>query len=326
MIKLISLLKEVLLEGGNVFKDTEYDTTDINQADIEQTVNKFVEALSNLFPGKKQSFQDLKNKENWLGSTGRKQVANKQDQIVSGDIDLAYSKDAILTNGKVDYKGWGMSKEDYENMHTAVASRAKTATEEQIKVTALLRLIVPQIEAETSKTGLHVTGKATSSGVLHFSFPQYSKDGKKLDTRAQIDLDIGDLNWLTFRNNADISKEEEEKGIKRLHRGQLMLAMFATAGYTFKAGVGLVDTATKKQRLGNTPEEAIEEFNRNYKPTQPLTRAILSNYNDLVKYVEENMKGEDYNETMGRYYKELQRASAYIPDHVTEWLNNQEKI
>jgi hypothetical protein len=123
------------------------------------------------------------------------------------------------------------------------------------------------------------------------------------------------LDWLTFRNNANISYEEEKEGIKRLHRGQLMLAMFSTAGYTFKSGIGLVDKVTK-QPLGKTPAEAVEAFNTHYKPNQPLTRDILSNYEDLLKYVNTNMKGNDLTTTMNTYLRKLEIPNEYIPAHM----------
>ena len=57
MIKLIDLLRETLIiEGGNVFKNTEYDAQDILLANIEPTIKKFVEDLGKLFPNKKASF------------------------------------------------------------------------------------------------------------------------------------------------------------------------------------------------------------------------------------------------------------------------------
>jgi hypothetical protein len=339
MIKLLSLFKDVILEGGNVFtsknsdKDTDkdYTTADIEQVNIAKTVEEFAKSMSEIFPDKAQSFNELTDDKNWLGSTGRKQVArnekgevdSEKGKITSGDIDLAYSSNNFFSGDNVDWKGWGFSKEEYLGMYNAVKGRAITATEEQMRVTALLRLMIQKIEKRTD-IDLKVAGKSTSSGALHFSFPQYNEKGEKLSTRAQIDLDVGDLEWLTFRNNANITPEQEKEGIKRLHRGQLMLALFATAGYTFKAGVGLVDTATKKERLGSTPAEAIETFNKKYKPKQPLTREILDNYDQLVTYVKNNLKTkEDYDTTMSKYLRELNRASAYIPKHVQDWIEQQ---
>ena len=69
MIKLIDLLRETLIiEGGNVFKNTEYDTQDIALANIEPTVKKFVDDFGKLFPNKRSSFAELVDKSNWLGS------------------------------------------------------------------------------------------------------------------------------------------------------------------------------------------------------------------------------------------------------------------
>ena len=48
MIKLISIVKQILMEGGNVFGTT----TSIEKANIEPTVNMFVGQLSKIFPAK----------------------------------------------------------------------------------------------------------------------------------------------------------------------------------------------------------------------------------------------------------------------------------
>jgi len=323
MIKLTSILKSILLEGGKVFQGTEYHTANVDQGNIEMTVQKFSEAKGDLLQNKTQSFAALSDSKNWLGPTGKKKVPNeKRGVIEAGDIDLAYLGHNFIKNGIVDLEGWGIGEEEYKQVYEAVKSKARTATEEQMKTTALLRILVSRIEE--ANTDLHVTGKSTGGGVLHFSFPQYNAKGDKLPQRAQIDLDTGDLDWLTFRNNADISYEEEKEGIKRLHRGQLMLAMFSTAGYTFKSGIGLVDKVTK-QPLGKTPAEAVEAFNTHYKPNQPLTLQILSNYEDLVKYVEANMKGEDYVTTMNTYLRQLEIPNEYIPAHMQKWKAEQEK-
>ena len=53
MISLVRLLNEILIkEGGNVFKNSEYDAQNILLNNIQPTVNKFVEDLGKLFPGK----------------------------------------------------------------------------------------------------------------------------------------------------------------------------------------------------------------------------------------------------------------------------------
>ena len=109
MISLVKLLNEILIkEGGNVFKNSEYDAQNILLNNIQPTVNKFVEDLSRLFPSKKLSFKELTNKSNWLGSTGRKSE--------SGDVDLAYSSDNFFVNGKPDTKGWGLDENEFNTI------------------------------------------------------------------------------------------------------------------------------------------------------------------------------------------------------------------
>ena len=119
MIKLLSLFKDVILEGGNVFtsknsdKDTDkdYTTANIVQGNIKKTVEEFAKSMSEIFPDKAQSFEELTDDKNWLGSTGRKQVPGKSGQIESGDIDLAYSSNNFFSGDNVDWKRWGFSKD-----------------------------------------------------------------------------------------------------------------------------------------------------------------------------------------------------------------------
>jgi len=94
MISLVGLLKEIYLnEGGNVFKNTEYDTQNIDKDNIAPTIKKFIEDLGKIFPNKKSTFNSLNDTSNWLGSTGRKPQ--------SGDVDLAYSSEYFFKNGKI---------------------------------------------------------------------------------------------------------------------------------------------------------------------------------------------------------------------------------
>ena len=93
MISLIKILKEIYInEGGNVFKNTEYDTEDVLLNNIAPTIKKFTEYLGKLFPCKRSTFVTLNDKSNWLGSTGNKPQ--------SGDVDLAYSEEAFFKDGK----------------------------------------------------------------------------------------------------------------------------------------------------------------------------------------------------------------------------------
>jgi len=304
MISLVRLLNEILIkEGGNVFKNSEYDAQNILLNNIQPTVNKFAEDLGKLFPSKRISFKELTDKNNWLGSTGRKPE--------SGDVDLAYTSDNFFINGKPDTKGWELDENEFNTLYEKLKKASRVATVEQIQIKALVQLIVKKINSNGGD--LFASDKASGAGSIHFSYPQYTPSGEKLDTRAQLDLDIGDMDWLKFRFNSELPKEDPQ--IKGLHRGQLMLAMFAATGYTFKSGKGFVRKDTG-EIIADKPQSAMEVFNDEYKPNNPLTLEIINNYNKLMDYVKNNLKPEDKDATLNMFREALKRAEAYVPDNI----------
>ena len=304
MISLVRLLNEILIkEGGNVFKNSEYDAQKILLNNIQPTVNKFAEDLGKLFPSKRISFKELTDKNNWLGSTGRKPE--------SGDVDLAYTSDNFFINGKPDTKGWELDENEFDTLYEKLKKASRVATVEQIQIKALVQLIVKKINSNGGD--LFASDKASGAGSIHFSYPQYTPSGEKLNTRAQLDLDIGDMDWLKFRFNSELPKEDPQ--IKGLHRGQLMLAMFAATGYTFKSGKGFVRKDTG-EIIADKPQSAMEVFNDEYKPKAPLTLEIINNYNKLMDYVKNNLKPEDKDATLNMFREALKRAEAYVPDNI----------
>ena len=304
MISLVKLLNEILIkEGGNIFKNSEYNAQNILLNNIQPTINKFVEDLGKLFPSKRISFKELTDKNNWLGSTGRKPE--------SGDVDLAYTSDNFFINGKPDTKGWELDENEFNTLYEKLKKASRVATVEQIQIKALVQLIVKKINSNGGD--LFSSDKASGAGSIHFSYPQYTPSGEKLDIRAQLDLDIGDIDWLKFRFNSELPKEDPQ--IKGLHRGQLMLAMFAATGYTFKSGKGFVRKDTG-EIIADKPQSAMEVFNDEYKPQAPLTLEIINNYNKLMDYVKNNLKPEDKDATLNMFREALKRAEAYVPDNI----------
>jgi hypothetical protein len=304
MIKLISLLRDVLIsEGGNVFKGTEYDTEDVLLANIGPTIEKFTEDLGDIFPNKKSTFALLNDKSNWLGSTGNKPQ--------SGDVDIAYSSDHFFKDGQADVEGWGIDQNEYNQLYEKNKKAARSASDEQIQLKSLIQLIVKKINLVGGD--LFTSDKASGGGSIHFSYPQYSSTGESLGSRAQLDIDIGDMDWLKFRFNSELPKEDPN--IKGLHRGQLMLAMFATLGYTFKSGRGFIRKETG-ETIADKPKEAIEVFNQEYGPQQPLTLEIINNYNKLMSYIKTNLKPEDQEKVLVMFKEALRRAGAYVPDNI----------
>jgi len=304
MISLVGLLKEIYLnEGGNVFKNTEYDTQNIDKDNIAPTIKKFVEDLGKIFPNKKSTFNSLNDTSNWLGSTGRKPQ--------SGDVDLAYSSEYFFKNGKIDIEGWGVDTNEYNNLYEKFKKSSRTATDEQVQIRALLDTVVNKI----NNTGgdLFASNKATNGGTIHFSYPQYALTGEKLDLRTQLDLDSGDMDWLKFRYNSELPEDNPQ--IKGLHRGQLMLAMFAVLGYTFKSGKGFIRKETG-EIIADKPQGALETFNQEYQPPQPLTLEIINNYDKLMDYIKNNLKIEDQSKILDLFKEALKRAGAYTPENI----------
>jgi len=302
MISLIKILKTIITEGGNVFTGTEYDTDDILLNNIKPTIDEFVSTLSSIFPKKKSTFTSLSDSSNWLGSTGKKPK--------SGDVDLAYSSEYFFKDGQIDTEGWGVDQNEYTQLYEKNKKAARSASDEQTQVKSLIQLIVKKING--SGKDIYANDKAANGGTIHFSYPQYS-DSEKLDINAQLDLDTGDLDWLKFRYNSELPDDNQE--IKGLHRGQLMLAMFAATGYTFKSGKGFVRKETG-DILGDKPQDAIDVFNNEYKPKQPLDLKITSNYNKLMDYVKTNLDPEDKENTLKMFAEALRRAKAYVPDNI----------
>ena len=304
MVSLVKLLNEILIgEGGNIFKNSEYETQNIPLNNIQPTLDKFIGDLNRLFPAKNSSFKELLNKDNWLGSTGRKSE--------SGDVDLAYSIDNFFINGEPDIKGWGIDEDEFNTLFEKFKKSSRTATIEQIQVKALVVLIVKKINSKGSD--LFASDKASGAGSIHFSYPQYSPNGEKLDIKSQFDLDIGDIDWLKFRFNSELPKDDPQ--IKGLHRGQLVLAMFATTGYTYKSGKGFIRKTTR-ETIADKPQGAMEVFNKEYNPNQPLTLEIINSYSKLMDYVKNNLKPEDKESTLKMFREALRRADAYVPDNI----------
>jgi hypothetical protein len=304
MISLIKLLKEIYLnEGGSVFKSTEFDTENISLNNIAPTIKKLVEDLSKIFPNKKSTFDSLNDKSNWLGSTGKKPQ--------SGDVDIAYSSEHFFKNGQTDVNGWGLSQDEYDSLYEKYKKTSRTATDDQIQLRALIQLITEKINSASGD--IHASSKASGAGSIHLSYPQYSSSDEKLNTRAQIDLDIGDMDWLKFRYNSELP--ENDPNIKGLHRGQLMLAMFAATGYTFKSGKGFIRKETG-ETIADKPQGALEIFNKEYQPKQSLTLDIINNYDKLMNYIKSNLKPEDKDKTLNMFKEALRRAGAYVPNNI----------
>lgn len=293
----------ILSEGGNVFDDT----SDIALENIDPTIEKFVAELSRIFPNKAKSFLAFEK----LGSVGKKPQ--------SGDLDLAYSsKEFIDENGKPRLKEWGVSDTDFKMEFDKIKSRAKTATDAQSSLRAMLNLVGTYISKKSKL--LEVTLKATVNAILHFKFPQFDINKKPQKLTVQIDINVGDLDWLRFSYYSNVY----QGNVKGLHRTQLMLALFNTKGKMFKHNTGVLDKETRQVEASN-PTEAIQLLNKLY--GVKFTPDILQDYFKLLDFIQKNLSKEDYTRTIDSYLKILDSTRADIPSNLQDyWIKNQSRL
>jgi hypothetical protein len=304
MIRLTALLKELLNEGGNVFGTT----APIAKEKIEPTLEKFVEELSNIFPEKASTFNSFEK----LGSAGKKDM--------SGDIDVAYPVTHLTKQDKPDLAGWGLDEAKFNDYFERIRKRARTASETQSKLKAMLTLIAEKINEKSST--LKADPKSAGSNSLFLEFPQYGVDGKKQPELIQVDINVGDPEWLKFSYYSNIYKGV----VKGLHRTQLMLALFTAKGKMFKHEQGVLDKETREVEA-STPKEALALLNKLY--NLELTQDQLNDYFELSAALEKGLSKEDYGKVMDIYLGILDKTGPYahVPENLEAyWIANQERL
>jgi hypothetical protein len=302
MIKLFDILKQLIVEGGNVFDIT----SSINKENIDSTVEKFVDELSRIFPAKAASFKSFEK----LGSAGKKDV--------SGDIDLSYDVKNIFPDGKPDFQGWGVDEGKYNEKVALFTKRSKTASVDKIQLRAMIELIGEKLDENSSE--IEVDTKSSGSGSIFCSAPQYGPDGKPLGINVQTDINIGNPEWLRFSYYSNTYAGN----VKGLHRTQLMLSLFANKGKSFSHATGVVDRETGEKEASN-PQEALVLLNKLY--GFDISQDTLNDYFKLEDYLKKNVSPEEYNAIMDRYLKILDSTRADIPDNLQQyWINNQSRL
>jgi hypothetical protein len=296
-------------EGGNVFKDS-IPTYPINKEDIDYTIHHFVKILSDIFPDKSKSFRQFEK----LGSVGKKDI--------SGDIDLAYSiKNLYDANQNPDLKSWGLTDTEFNLQFTKNKQRSRTASDKQLSIKTLIELIGKKIQDE-SKGQIDISTKSAGQGSLFCSISQINSVGEELPKKVQIDINIGDLNWLNFSYYSNVYSGN----VKGLHRTQLIVAIFNYLGLSFMHGVGVKDSNTSKI-IANNPEEAITLLNDKLHTKKPLTRKILEDYFELNAFLRENLPTSQYNKILDIYLTILDKTRADIPEDLQQyWKDNRERL
>jgi len=303
MISLIKLLKEALIEGGNVFGTT----SPIKKEYIEPTLIEFNEELSTIYPKVDFEFSTL-------GSVGKKDE--------SGDIDLALSVDQFLTkDGEPLLSNWNIDPAEFEALYNNIRKKARTASESQSKLRAMLELIAINIEQNSEFINTDV--KAAGGGSIFCTFPQFSENNVQVeDKTVQIDINVGNIDWLNFSYYSNTYKDN----VKGLHRTQLMLSMFNVLGMVFSHGTG-VKIKDTGEIVATNPQEAINVLNASYNIR--LTQDILNDYFELMDYLKKHLPEDKLNAILDVYIKILDRTApkADIPFDIQDyWIANQDRL
>lgn len=306
MIRLVTLIKILLTEGGNVFGTT----SSIKREYIEPTLREFVRELSNIFKNKAKTFNSFEK----LGSAGKKDL--------SGDIDLSYNVDNLVERGQPDLNGWGLDPTQFKTTYDSIRKRARTATEAQSTVRAMLILIAEKINRDS--TILQADPKSAGSNSIFLTSRQYNEKGEALPETVQIDINVGNPEWLRFSYYSNAYKG----AVKGLHRTQLVLALFTAKGKMFKHERGVLDKETREVEA-NTPQEAIDLLNNIYNFKTPINQAILNDYFKLSDFLKQNTTPQEFDNIMSIYLKILDTTGPYadIPEDLQPyWLENREKL
>ena len=332
---------ESLVEGGHLF-----GTDKIDQQFIKPTINAYVKELSRLFPKK----QDALNKFGVLGSAGKKDSA-------SGDIDLSYS-DKDFYGGD---PNWGFSDDEiipilekFKKAGVNYKKAIKSDNQKEIlhELEKLRRRTVNFLISKTinEKSDLISTKpeKADSESIMS-SFVQHDESGQtvKYEDRVQsvqVDVFIGDQNWLAFANFADDYRRNTDdpelgkmysdydslpvKGeVKGAHRTQLLLSLLSNKRLSFSHKHGITNMDTK-ERITSDPTQIVEILNRAYNFPTPITDKILNNYHRLHNFIKQYLSPEDYAAVIDSFLKyRLESQRLDIPsDLIDYWKANKDRL
>lgn len=295
--------------GGNVFAGK---ATSIKREYIDPTLTQYFEELKRLFPKK----ADIFNTQHFipLGSVGKKSV--------SGDIDLGVDMQYIIDLNDV-YKSvddWNLVAADFEDEFALLKKRARTATDNQLRSKALLKLIAMYINDFAND--ITCNEEKVGPGTMFSLFPQYTEKNIKLADGVQIDWMAGDIEWLKFSYYS--SAYPEDSNVKGLHRTQLMLSAFQVANLSFGHTDGVKDKETR-EIVATTPAEALAVLSERLGFT--VTQEDAENYYTLYTLLAENMDPDQKHRLLCTYFKILDSTRVDIPDNLTyHWLNYKDEL
>lgn len=283
--------------GGNVFDST----APIKKEHIKPTLLEFFKQFKQIFPKAEPFFREMKT----LGSVGKKDY--------SGDIDLALAGSSFDN-----VEDWGLDREHIMKLFEGFKKRARTSTDDQLMKRAVIVSIAQKIlEADTE---ILADVKGSSAGALFLLFPQYDETNQTVGQNVQIDINVGDVDWLEFAYHS----ATYSGNVKGLHRTQLLVALFSRGGYTFSHNYGVKNKETQEIEA-NTPQQAIELLNKIYNLN--LDRDTIGDYFKLIEALEAGLSPEDLHAVYDSYLKILDSTRADIPEELQSyWIENQERL
>jgi hypothetical protein len=283
--------------GGNVFDST----APIKKEHIKPTLLEFFRQFKQIFPKAEPFFREMKT----LGSVGKKDY--------SGDIDLALAGSSFD-----DVDDWGLDREHIMKLFEGFKKRARTSTDDLLMKRAVIVSIAQKIlEADTE---ILADIKGSGAGALFLLFPQYDENKEAVGQNVQIDINVGDVDWLEFAYHSTTYTGN----VKGLHRTQLLVSLFSHKGYTFSHNYGVKDKETQ-EIVANTPDQAIFLLNKEYGLN--LDRDTIGDYFKLIEALEAGLSTEDLHAVYDTYLKILDSTRADIPGELQSyWIENQERL
>jgi hypothetical protein len=283
--------------GGNVFDST----APIKKEHIKPTLLEFFKQFKQIFPKAEPFFREMKT----LGSVGKKDY--------SGDIDLALAGSSFD-----DVEDWGLNREHIMKLFEGFKKRARTSSDDQLMKRAVIVAIAEKISQ--ADTEIIADVKGSSAGALFLLFPQYDENKQAVGQNVQIDINVGDVDWLEFAYHS----ATYSGNVKGLHRTQLLVSLFSHKGFTFSHNYGVKDKQSQ-EIVANTPQQAIDLLNGEYDLN--LDRDTIGDYFKLIEALEAGLSPQDLNAVYDTYLKILDSTRADIPEDLQAyWIENQERL
>jgi hypothetical protein len=240
-----------------------------------------------------------------LGSVGKKDY--------SGDIDLALAGSSFD-----DINDWGLDEKRVQDLFQGFKKRARTSTDDQLMKRAVIVSVAQRIlDADTE---IIADIKGSGAGALFLLFPQYDETNQVVGQNVQIDINVGDVDWLSFAYHS----ATYSGNVKGLHRTQLMVSLFSHKGYIFSHNYGVKSRETQ-EIVANNPQQAIDLLNQLYGLN--LNRDTVGDYFKLMETLEAGLSKEDLYGVYNTYLKILDSTRADIPEDLQQyWIENQDKL